>query len=810
MAQNILQLAKEHLDRLGGNEIRFSALKNEFGLLYADTVAVKIKESVQMPLSKRFNVLYRFLVENESVGGEHGVVATRCRLLRSMDELLGQFETEKGPSITMKDLEGMLSNNAKKEHFAALSAGAKNLLGLRAKVLAEARDSMMEQKATLDGDRWMELANICYALLKDFKDPASAATVEALLEAHVEAIGRGSTKARQLFPDLMAVAEDMAGKDLNLLEAKLDKLEPWLLLPWANQLLSAGLDDSDGRGAVASVWRSVVLKMARIYPEALKFPYLVSKQAGGGKMASNELDSILALTPVQDRLVKGFGCVAVPEAVLYDCLMKEGSNDVKVERLRKLEDNIASQPDMYGPAYRMCARKHLTGSNRFKASQVESILNKVRDDLGKPGGKSGGTSLSDYTPCLAEFHSSGGSASDSVELPGQYVGLQRPRPEQHVRLTCFQDGVTIFSSLRKPIAVGLVGDDGRTRRFIVKTGEDLRQDERIQQVFAVANRSFAGSGMPRGLRIHTYGVVPLTTEVGLIECVDCVVPYSKLATPNNYRPAKAAVRGKENFDKIIKMNSKQRKDLFEKALEISGSTETFSDSIKRLSNCPDGFYFLRDNFVRSHALHSIVGWLVSLGDRHADNLLVSTATGDSVAIDFGYAFGATAFLPVPELLPFRLTPQIEELMQPLGASRGPFRETAVLALSALRADSSVLLAALKLFVREPSVDWLKLAKRTNLKSEEFNEEKIRTVEKKLSGFHPSVTLLEELKVAKKKVDLKAVQEVIQGDKGSLRRRLASNEKKKCLCATEQVDCLIEAATDRGILACAFGGWKATL
>ena len=56
---------------------------------------------------------------------------------------------------------------------------------------------------------------------------------------------------------------------------------------------------------------------------------------------------------------------------------------------------------------------------------------------------------------------------------------------------------------------------------------------------------------------------------------------------------------------------------------------------------------------RSHALHCAVGWLLSLGDRHADNLLVSTVTGESIAIDFGYAFGVTAFLPVPELPPFR-------------------------------------------------------------------------------------------------------------------------------------------------------------
>lgn len=98
-------------------------------------------------------------------------------------------------------------------------------------------------------------------------------------------------------------------------------------------------------------------------------------------------------------------------------------------------------------------------------------------------------SLSDYVPFLRDYHSS--SSSDlggGMEIPGQYGGYQRPRPERHARIMCFQDRVRVFTSLRKPVAVGVVGDDGRAFRFIVKCGEDLRQDQRVQQVFAIANR----------------------------------------------------------------------------------------------------------------------------------------------------------------------------------------------------------------------------------------------------------------------------------------------------------------------------------
>ena len=41
--------------------------------------------------------------------------------------------------------------------------------------------------------------------------------------------------------------------------------------------------------------------------------------------------------------------------------------------------------------------------------------------------------------------------------------------------------------------------------------------------------------------------------------------------------------------------------------------------------------------------------------------------GESVGIDFGYAFDVSVeFLPVPEVVPIRLTPQIAEVTEPIG------------------------------------------------------------------------------------------------------------------------------------------------
>jgi phosphatidylinositol kinase/protein kinase (PI-3 family) len=68
------------------------------------------------------------------------------------------------------------------------------------------------------------------------------------------------------------------------------------------------------------------------------------------------------------------------------------------------------------------------------------------------------------------------------------------------------------------------------------------------------------------------------------------------------------------------------------------------------------------NYVKTHAQWSMVGYMVGLGDRHLDNILV-TEHCKLVHIDFEYATDIGLTLPVPELVPFRMT---NCMVEPLG------------------------------------------------------------------------------------------------------------------------------------------------
>ena len=103
-------------------------------------------------------------------------------------------------------------------------------------------------------------------------------------------------------------------------------------------------------------------------------------------------------------------------------------------------------------------------------------------------------------------------------------------------------------------------------------------------------------------------------------------------------------------------------------------------------------------FARSLGTFNIGSYILGIGDRHLDNFMMKQVCGSAeeregaglkqlrvvvhatcppqhqtdgsvVGIDFGMAFGGgSSLLPVPELLPFRLTPQFTDLLQPLDTS----------------------------------------------------------------------------------------------------------------------------------------------
>lgn len=52
---------------------------------------------------------------------------------------------------------------------------------------------------------------------------------------------------------------------------------------------------------------------------------------------------------------------------------------------------------------------------------------------------------------------------------------------------------------------------------------------------------------------------------------------------------------------------------------------------------------------------SMIGYILGLGDRHLDNLLIDKVSGEVVHIDYDICFEKGTNSRIPEVVPFRMT-----------------------------------------------------------------------------------------------------------------------------------------------------------
>lgn len=109
-----------------------------------------------------------------------------------------------------------------------------------------------------------------------------------------------------------------------------------------------------------------------------------------------------------------------------------------------------------------------------------------------------------------------------IELPGQYTGESRPMINNHKKIVKFDVDLPIYQTLRKPLKLTVFANDGKTYNFLLKYGDDLRQDQRIQQLLELMSSQMKCDRNCKynNLSIITYKVFPISYYCGLISWVD--------------------------------------------------------------------------------------------------------------------------------------------------------------------------------------------------------------------------------------------------------------------------------------------------
>jgi phosphatidylinositol-4-phosphate 3-kinase len=165
------------------------------------------------------------------------------------------------------------------------------------------------------------------------------------------------------------------------------------------------------------------------------------------------------------------------------------------------------------------------------------------------------------------------------------------------------DGCGYFNSLTKPMKIRIKGrktDYG----VIYKVGDDLRQDAIVLQLVRLMNNIWLEQQLD--LRMITFRCLPTGNRKGLIELVPDCCTLREIQT-------------------------------------LSGATGVFKDDVLNnwlIRKNPSEFQYKAalTNFRRSCAGWCVATYVLGIGDRHNDNILI-TSTGHVFHIDFGKYMG---------------------------------------------------------------------------------------------------------------------------------------------------------------------------
>ncbi|KPJ18652.1 Serine/threonine-protein kinase mTOR [Papilio machaon] len=292
-----------------------------------------------------------------------------------------------------------------------------------------------------------------------------------------------------------------------------------------------------------------------------------------------------------------------------------------------------------------------------------------------------------------------------LAVPGSYV------PDSDlIRIAHIQSSLQVITSKQRPRRLCIRGSNGKDYMFLLKGHEDLRQDERVMQLFGLVNTLLQADPdtFRRDLAIQRYAVIPLSTNSGLIGWVPhCDTLHSLIRDYRDKRKILLNIehrimqRMASDLEKLMLM---QKVEVFEHALE-----HTAVDDLAKLlwlkSPSSEVWFERRTNYTRSLAVMSMVGYILGLGDRHPSNIMLDRVTGKFLHIDFGDCFEvAVTREKFPEKIPFRLTRMLINAMEVTGIE-GTYRRTCESVMEVLHRHKDSVMAVLEAFVYDPLLNW---------------------------------------------------------------------------------------------------------
>ncbi|KAK3127876.1 hypothetical protein QOZ80_7AG0579590 [Eleusine coracana subsp. coracana] len=272
--------------------------------------------------------------------------------------------------------------------------------------------------------------------------------------------------------------------------------------------------------------------------------------------------------------------------------------------------------------------------------------------------------LEEESKTLRDFH------VVDIELPGQYFTDQEIAPDHTVKLDRVGPDIPIVrrhgSSFRR---LTLIGSDGSQRHFIVQTSltPNARSDERMLQLFRVLNKMFDKhkESRRRHLAIHTPIIIPVWSQVRMVEDdlmystflevyeINCARHNREADSPITIfkEQLNQAISGQVSPEAVVELRLQAYNEITKNIV----NDNIFSQYMHKI--LPSGNYLstFKKQFAIQVALSCFMSYMLQIGGRAPNKILFAKNTGKIFQTDFHPAYDQNGMIEFNELVPFRLT-----------------------------------------------------------------------------------------------------------------------------------------------------------
>jgi FKBP12-rapamycin complex-associated protein len=282
-----------------------------------------------------------------------------------------------------------------------------------------------------------------------------------------------------------------------------------------------------------------------------------------------------------------------------------------------------------------------------------------------------------------------------LAVPGTY---QSGKPI--IRIISFDPILHVLQTKKRPRRMTLKGSTGSSYMYNLKGHEDIRQDERVMQLFGLCNTLLDNDSesFKRHLSVQRFPAIPLSQSSGLLGWVCNSDTLHALI--KEYRESRRILLNIEHrimlqmapdYDSLTLM---QKVEVFGYAMDNTTGKDLYR-VLWLKSKSSEAWLERRTNYTRSLGVMSMVGYILGLGDRHPSNLLLDRGNGRVVHIDFGDCFEIAMHREkYPERVPFRLTRMLTFAME-VSNIEGSYRITCEAVMRVLRDNKDSLMAVLE-------------------------------------------------------------------------------------------------------------------